>query len=364
MRDEAHNHANSEATGHCSDSTDCSDETLVACPKHEANADQEAGKTPCGAACPSAKARAAALKEMIDEQMAPRNGNAAWRLHRRWDRAGRLFGETAMERLAGASVTVFGLGGVGSFAAEGLVRSGVGRLVLVDFDDVCVTNVNRQLHAMKGAYSKPKCDQLATRMRKINPKAEIVPIKAFYNADTSEVLLQDNPDFVIDAIDNFTAKLHLLKRCLEREIPLVSSMGAAGKMDPTQVRVTDLSQTYGDPMAKQMRKLLRQHHNIGKGGKLSGIPAVFSPEPRSYPQELSYDAASNGFLCVCPSKANDLHSCDSRSLIDGSAGFLTSVFGMAAASVAVRLLTGHPVQGIQPITPSRVGASEASGATP
>ncbi|MEL6179582.1 MAG: tRNA threonylcarbamoyladenosine dehydratase [Myxococcota bacterium] len=273
-------------------------------------------------------------------------GPPTWKLHRRWDRAARLLGEAAMERLAHASVTVMGLGGVGSFAAEGLIRSGVGRLVLVDFDDVCVTNVNRQLHAMKGAYSKPKCDLMAERMRRINPNATIVPIKAFYNTDTSEALLGDEPDFVIDAIDNFTAKIHLLARCLELEIPVVSSMGAAGKMDPTQVGIADLSDTYGDPMARQMRKLLRQKHGIGCNKKATGIPAVFSPEPRTQPQELSYDALTNGFLCVCPSRANDFHSCDSRNLIDGSAGFVTSVFGMTAASVAVRRLTGHPVPGL------------------
>ncbi|MBH23437.1 MAG: tRNA threonylcarbamoyladenosine dehydratase [Myxococcales bacterium] len=285
------------------------------------------------------------MAEIIAEQMPTRdaNGKPTWKLHRRWDRAARLFGEEAMERLAHASVTIMGLGGVGSFAAEGLIRAGVGRLVLVDFDDVCVTNVNRQLHAMKGAYSKPKCDLMAERMRRINPAAEIVPVKAFYNQDTSEALLADEPDFVVDAIDNFTAKLHLLARCLELGLPVVSSMGAAGKMDPTQIKIADISDTYGDPMARSMRKLLRQKHGLGRNQEATGIPAVFSPEARTPPQELSYDAASNGFLCVCPSRANDFHSCDSRNLIDGSAGFVTSVFGMVASSVVVRRLTGHPI---------------------
>jgi tRNA A37 threonylcarbamoyladenosine dehydratase len=266
-----------------------------------------------------------------------RSKNAdGWRLHRRWDRAARLLGEDTMERLAKTSVTIFGLGGVGSFAAEGLVRSAVGRLVLVDFDDVCVTNVNRQLHAMKGAYSKPKCDELAERFRRINPDAEIVPIKAFYNAETSDELLADGPDFVIDAIDNFKAKIHLLSTCVERGIAVVSSMGAAGKLDPTLVRVADLSETHGDPMARAVRRLLRQQHGMGNDRAKTGIHAVFSPEPRTYPVELSYDAESNGFLCLCPSRKNDFHNCDDRKLIDGSVGYVTSVFGMVAAGQVVR----------------------------
>ncbi len=334
---------------HHEDAEGCSQERLVACSQHADYAGAEAEKTPCGHACPSAAARAEAMRAWIAEANAQaeaqrKRGDKPWRLHRRWDRAARLLGESAMERLARSSVTIFGLGGVGSFTAEGLVRSGVGRLVLVDFDEVCVTNVNRQLHAMKGAYNQPKCDEMAERCRKINPEAEIIPIKAFYNKDTSHALLEDEPDFVVDAIDNMTAKLHLIATCHERKIPIVSSMGAAGKVDPTQVRIADLAHTHGDPMAREVRKYLRKNHHMTIDAKQdTGILAVYSPEERTWPKELSYDALSNGFLCVCPSKANDVHTCDSRNLIDGSAAFVTSVFGMVAASVVVRKLSELPV---------------------
>ena len=326
----------------------CPTDKLVACDKHEDFAGAEAGETPCGHACPSVLARQEALRESIANARAAaeserKRGDKKWRLHRRWDRAARLLGESTMERLAHSTVTIFGLGGVGSFAAEGLARSGVGRLILVDFDDVCVTNVNRQLHAMKGAYSKPKCDEMAERMRRINPEAEIIPVKAFYNADTSEALLEDEPDFVVDAIDSIQAKIHLLATCKARGIPVVSCMGAAGKLDPTQIQVADLMDTHGDPMAREVRKLLRKQHQIGSDGKKSGITAVFSPEARSWPQELSYDALTAGFKCVCPGKANDFYSCDERNLIDGSAGFVTSVFGMTTASVVVRTIMGAQV---------------------
>ncbi len=320
----------------------CPADELLACPLHAEFAGKSADATPCNRECPSARLRQAAAEAKLaalDRQAA--DGAKPWKLHRRWDRAARLFGETPFERLSNASVTVFGLGGVGSYTVEGLVRSGVGRVVMVDFDDVCVTNVNRQLHAMKGAYSKPKCDMLAERMQRINPDAEIVPVKVFYNADTSDALLGDKPDFVVDAIDNMTAKAHLIATCVERGIPLVSSMGAAGKLDPTAIEIADLSETHGCAMARAMRKILRQKYGLGTDKTQTGVHAVFSAEERTVPHDLSYDEAAGGFLCVCPSRANDFHTCDDRNLIDGSAGFVTSVFGMTCASVVVRTIIGR-----------------------
>lgn len=260
-----------------------------------------------------------------------------FRLHRRFDRAARLFGENGMARLSRAHVMVFGMGGVGSYAAEALVRSGVGRLTLVDFDSVCVTNVNRQLHALKGTFGKSKVELMAERCRLINPDAKIEAISTFYNADTSAELLPEDspPDFVVDAIDNMKAKLHLLATCVERNIPVVSSMGAAGRLDPTQIRLVELCKTYNDPFAKDVRKLLRLKHGIDTS-KPCGVICVFSPERRQNPKPLSYD--KGGFLCVCPGKANEFHTCDHRTQIDGTAGFVTSVFGMTAASAVVRSL--------------------------
>jgi tRNA A37 threonylcarbamoyladenosine dehydratase len=158
--------------------------------------------------------------------------------HRRFDRTARLLGDDGVARLATSTVTVFGVGGVGSFAAEALVRSGVGRVILVDFDRICVTNVNRQLHAMKGTLGKPKVAVMAERLRLINPDAVIEPRAEFYGAATSARLLSPEPDLVIDAIDNVTAKMHLIATCVRERLRIVSTMGAAARLDPTRIRVS------------------------------------------------------------------------------------------------------------------------------
>lgn len=261
-------------------------------------------------------------------------------LHRRFDRVARLYGENRMARLWDAHVVVFGLGGVGSWCAEMLCRSGVGRLTLVDFDQVCVTNTNRQSHCQKGTYGKSKSALVAERCQAISPDARITAVAQFYNADTADTLLpaDDVPHFVVDAIDNMKAKLHLLHNCVSRSIPVVSSMGAAGRMDPTAVRVTELCETHQDPFAKDVRKLLRLKYGVDTTVPC-GVKVVFSPERRVDPAPLAYDHES-GFLCVCPGKANDFHTCDHRSRIDGTAGFVTAAFGMAAASLVVNTLGG------------------------
>jgi len=263
-----------------------------------------------------------------------------YKLHRRWDRAGRLFGEAGMARLEQAHVMVFGLGGVGSFAAESLVRSGVGKLTLIDFDTVCVTNTNRQLHCLKGAYGKGKAALMAERCQQISPDAAVEAVPQFYNADTSATLLPPDlkPTFVVDAIDNMKAKLHLLHTCVTRGIPVISAMGAAGRMDPTQVRVGELCDTFNDPFAKDVRKLLRLKWGV-ETGVPCGIRVVFSSERRRDPQTLSYDHGA-GFLCVCPTRANDFNSCEHKNQIDGSASFVTGTFGMVAASAVVRSILG------------------------
>jgi tRNA threonylcarbamoyladenosine dehydratase len=259
----------------------------------------------------------------------------AFRLSRRWDRTGRLLGDEAMERLARARVIVFGLGGVGSYAVEGLVRSGIGQLTLVDFDEVCVTNLNRQLHATVRTVGKSKAELMAQRCREVNPDCKVEAVAEFYRVETSEQLLQPGWDFVVDAIDNVKAKLHLLHRCVTLGLPVVSSMGAAGRLDPTAVRVDDLSETIMDPFAKDVRKLLRRKYGVDTERR-TGITAVYSVEPARTPVPLTYDAATDGFLCVCPSRENDFHTCDHRTQVNGSVGFVTSVFGMNAAGVVVR----------------------------
>jgi tRNA A37 threonylcarbamoyladenosine dehydratase len=265
-------------------------------------------------------------------------GETSYRLHRRFDRIGRLVGDAGMERLLGAHVMVVGLGGVGSFAVEALARSGIGRLTLVDFDRVCVTNSNRQLQAMQGNIARPKATTLADRVHLINPQSHADPVQLFYSAKTCDEILSRKPDFVVDAIDNVTAKCHLIATCKERGLRVVSSTGASGRMDPTKIQIVDLSETKVDPLADAVRRTLRQKYDFPPKGSF-GVPAVYSTEPPAEPSELHYDGGE-GFRCVCPGGKNEFHSCEERRVIYGTAAFVTGAFGLACASVVVRSLAG------------------------
>ena len=262
----------------------------------------------------------------------------AFRVHRRFDRMARLVGVPAMQRLAESHVMVVGLGGVGSHAAESLIRSGVGRVSLVDFDMVCVTNTNRQLQALRGNVGKLKANVLAERLRLINPQAEIKAIPLFYDKRTSDMLLngRNRPDFIVDAIDNVTAKCHLIAACKAKSIPLVVSTGASGRMDPTAIQTADLTKTKVDPLAATVRKLLRRNHGFSRKGEW-GISAVFSTEPMVDPIVLPYDRDGE-FQCVCPNGENSYHNCEERHVIWGTAGFVTAAFGLACASQVIRQL--------------------------
>jgi tRNA A37 threonylcarbamoyladenosine dehydratase len=264
--------------------------------------------------------------------------------HRRFDRTARLLGDAGVDRLAAATVTVFGVGGVGSFAAEALVRSGVGRVLLVDYDRICVTNVNRQLHAMKGTLGKPKVEVMAERLRLINPDATIETRAEFYSAETSARLLVPEPDVVIDAIDNVTAKMHLIATCVRDKLRIVSAMGAAARLDPTMVRVADLSETRIDPFARDLRRNLRRKHDLDCT-KPVGVWAVYSEETPSEPQSLAYD--DGAFRCVCPGGQNGKNDCDHKNRVEGSVAFVPSVFGATAASVAIKLLLGLPLPAVK-----------------
>ncbi|GAF12317.1 LOW QUALITY PROTEIN: HesA/MoeB/ThiF family protein related to EC-YgdL [Bacillus sp. JCM 19046] len=167
-------------------------------------------------------------------------------------------GHDGLNRLKGSTVAVLGVGGVGSFSAEALARSGVGKIVLVDKDDVDITNVNRQIHALLSTVGKPKVDLMAERIHDINPDCEVVSLKMFYTEETYESFFNHNLDFVIDASDTISYKIHLIKECRKRQIPLISSMGVANKMDPTRLKITDISKTSYDPIAKVIRTRLRK----------------------------------------------------------------------------------------------------------
>ncbi len=244
-----------------------------------------------------------------------------------------LLGTPAWNRLGGARMMVVGLGGVGSYAAEALIRAGVGHLTLVDFDKVCLTNLNRQLHATRRTVGAAKVGIMAERCRTINPKATIVAEQVFYEAATSERLLAPGYDYVLDAIDNVTAKLHLLEACVVRSQPVIACMGAGGRTDPTRIRVTDLARTNKDPLAKVIRKELRAR------GITTGIEAVWTDEE---PNALDAEVA-DAFHCICPGE-NDHHSCDKRNVVQGTVSWVPSMFGLMMAGTAVNRLLGRPVQ--------------------
>ncbi|MEH6989061.1 tRNA threonylcarbamoyladenosine dehydratase [Cytobacillus firmus] len=181
-------------------------------------------------------------------------------------------GKEGLEKMKNSTVAVLGIGGVGSFAAEALARSGVGRLVLVDKDDVDITNVNRQVIALLSTVGKPKVDLMKERIRDINPDCEVIALKMFYTEETYEQFFDYGLDFVVDASDTIAYKIHLIKECLNRGIPMISSMGAANKMDPTRFQIADIFKTHTDPIAKVIRTRLR------KEGIRKGVPVVFSDE--------------------------------------------------------------------------------------
>jgi len=282
---------------------------------------------------------------MDSSQMTPEELET-YTLHRRFDRMGRLIGDRKMKKLMNSHVMVIGLGGVGSWAAESIVRSGVGRVTLVDFDEICVTNFNRQIHALQGLVGKDKAEVMGERMRKINPQARIDVISKFYNADhCAEIFgigLNSSdfvPDFIIDAIDNVTAKCHLLHFCHTHKIPIISSTGSGGRMDPTQIRIADLGKTEVDPLARSIRRILREKYGFPQEeGSIFGISAVYSIEPPHAPEELAYDGGK-GFRCVCPQGQNEFFNCDNRNLIMGNASFVTGTFGLYCASHVIRELT-------------------------
>lgn len=247
-----------------------------------------------------------------------------------------LVGDEGMSRLQEASVAVFGVGGVGSYAAEALARAGVGRLTLVDFDEICATNVNRQIHALKGTIGRSKVVVMAERCRLINPDLAVEPIQAFYEAKASEELLGRGYDYVLDCIDHITAKLHLIESCLQRGLPIISSMGAANKLDPTRIKISDLSATTKCRLARIIRKELRSR------GIASGVKVVYSDEEF---RPLSNKAVVCAENCICPNQDDQRWSCKDRRVILGSSSYIPPMFGLAMAGEVIRTLVGDGLGG-------------------
>jgi len=249
-------------------------------------------------------------------------------LHR-FSRTELLVGQVGLDRLRNSRVMICGIGGVGSYAAEALGRAGVGQITLVDFDDICLTNVNRQLHALSSTVGQSKVEVMAARLRDINPQAEIIPVKAFFSRENAEELLSSRPDYVLDAIDHFTAKTALITICREHGLPVISSMGAANKLDPTKIQVADIAETRNCRMARSMRKILR------KAGIASGVQVVYSTEEH---RELNPVASHCGMECICPNRGDQVFSCENRRVILGSISYLPSIFGLTMAGVVVNRL--------------------------
>ncbi|MGG2971467.1 tRNA threonylcarbamoyladenosine dehydratase [Geobacillus stearothermophilus] len=236
-------------------------------------------------------------------------------------------GPEGLERLKNATVAVLGVGGVGSFAVEALARSGVGRLVLVDRDNVDITNINRQIHALLSTIGRPKVELMKERIADINPACEVIALQMFYTEETYEQFFAYDLDFVIDASDTIVYKVHLMKQCLKRGIPIISSMGAANKMDPTRFRIADISKTHTDPIAKVIRAKLH------KEGIRRGIPVVFSDEK---PVKIRED--------VRQVVGNDASPIRKAKMPPSSNAFVPSVAGLIMASYVINeLLKDIPI---------------------
>ncbi|MFB4163793.1 ThiF family adenylyltransferase [Alteribacillus sp. JSM 102045] len=240
-------------------------------------------------------------------------------------------GQEGLNRLKGKSVAVLGVGGVGSFSAEALVRSGVGRVILVDKDDIDITNVNRQLHALTSTVGKPKVEVMKKRLLDINPESEIEEVKMFYTEDTYQDFFAFQPDYIIDASDTISYKIHLIEECQKRRIPIISSMGAANKMDPSRLKIVDLFETENDPMARVMRRELR------KSGIYQGVDVVFSDET---PIKIKEEVRSK----VVPETA-EKGSIRKAKMPPSSNAFVPSVAGLIAAGHVInKLLDGIEIQ--------------------
>jgi tRNA A37 threonylcarbamoyladenosine dehydratase len=248
----------------------------------------------------------------------------------------RLYGNAAADRIAAASVMVIGVGGVGSWTIEALARTGVGRLILVDLDEVCVTNTNRQVHAISGNYGRPKVEAMRDRVAAIAPGCSVEVIADFFAADTAEAILGLSPDLVIDAIDDAREKALLIHLCRARSLPLIVSGAAGGRKNPAAVTAGDLGATAGDPLLREVRRHLRMAHGWTIADRQPwGVSAVFSQERATYP-------TPEGEVCDTPASG-------APGRLDCRTGFGTSAMvvgavGLTLAALAADLLAygAHP----------------------
>ncbi len=253
------------------------------------------------------------------------------RYQERFNGTNRLYGEKAVETFRQSHVCVIGIGGVGSWAAEALARTGIGSLTLIDMDDVCVTNINRQIHAMSGTVGKSKIDVMGERIKAINPDCKLTLIDDFISEKNIPGYINKNFDYVLDAIDSIKPKTALLAFCKRNKIKVITVGGAGGQVDPTQIQVADLTKTIQDPLAAKLRNNLRRFHNFTKTkGRKFGIDCVFSTEQLRYPQ-------ADGSVCYAKASAEGPKRMDCASGF-GAATMVTATFGFVAASRIIEKL--------------------------
>lgn len=242
----------------------------------------------------------------------------------------RLYGHSAVDLYRQSHVCVIGIGGVGSWVVEALARTAVGEITLIDLDDICITNTNRQIHALDGNIGASKVEAMASRVKLINPECTVHLIEDFITRDNIPELITDEFDYVIDAIDSVKEKAALIAHCNRRKIPIVTVGGAGGQTDPTRVEVADLSKTSQDPLAAKVRSFLRRHYGFSKSGRRFSVECVYSSEQLVYPQ-------ADGSVCQQKS------SMDGNTRLDCAGGFgaatcVTATFGFVAASRVLKKL--------------------------
>ena len=252
----------------------------------------------------------------------------------------RLYGQQGLQRLNAAHVAVVGIGGVGSWVAEALARSAVGEISLFDLDDVCITNTNRQIHALTGAVGRPKVEVMAERIRAINPDCVVHAVADFVTRETMTACITEAMDCVVDCIDSVPAKAALIAWCKRRKIPIITTGGAGGQIDPTQIRVADLNKTFNDPLAARVRSTLRSDYGFSRTqGRNYSVPCVFSTEQLRYPQ-------ADGSVCQTKGFVGEGVKLDCAGGF-GAVMMVTASFGMVAAARAVdKLVAGarRPVE--------------------
>ena len=239
-----------------------------------------------------------------------------------------LLGKEAMERLSKSRVAVFGVGGVGGYVCEALVRSGVGGFDLIDDDKVCLTNLNRQIIATRKTVGQYKVEVMKERILEINPEADVRIHKCFFLPENAEDFSFEEYDYVVDAVDTVTAKIELILRAKGNNIPIISSMGAGNKLDGSQFRVADIYKTKVCPLAKVMRRELKKRG-------IKNLKVVYSEEKPIRPiDDMAISCRTN---CICPPGAK--HKCTERRDIPGSAAFVPSIAGLIIAGEVVKDLS-------------------------